>query len=145
MFLLVLFTSACFLRLFLCGLSQLDVVGAHFSFIILPPWSSKFWFSTLFPTTHTHTLSQLCGVVTIAASLSSASPLPSVPKICQHPLQLIEAFALKDLGKVVWGGRASLMKSDLIKRYSCQCERRAKTRRDKGEEAGESIGGLFST
>lgn len=88
---------------------------------------------------HTHTLSQLCGVVTIAASLSSASPLPSVPKICQHPLQLIEAFALKDLGKVVWGGRASLMKSDLIKRYSCQCEHRAKTRRDKGEEAGESM------
>lgn len=44
--------------------------------------------------------------------------------ICCHPVRLIEAFALKDLGKVVRG--PSLMKSDLIKWYSCQCERRRK-------------------
>lgn len=39
-------------------------------------------------------------------------------------LQLIEVFALKDLEKVVRG--ASLMKSDLIKRYSFQCVWREK-------------------
>lgn len=53
--------------------------------------------------------------------------------------RLIEALVLKDLGKVSEG--LSLIKSDLIKRYSCRRERTGKTCGTKEERpAGASAG-----
>lgn len=68
---------------------------------------------------------------------------PTVSPICQHPQQLIEAFMKP--WKSVRRGRC-LMKSDLIKRYSCQSEHRGikEKKQDKGEEASRSICRLFT-
>lgn len=75
--------------------------------------------------------------------LSCASPAPTVTPNRRHSQQLIEAFTKSWKG--VRRGR-SLMKSDLIKRYSCQSEqRKERKKQDKGGEAGRSISRLFTT
>lgn len=75
--------------------------------------------------------------------LFSASPAPTVTPIRHHSRQLIEAFTKSRKG--VRRGR-SLMKSDLIKRYSCQSEQRnERKKQDKGGEASRSISRLFTT